>query len=167
MRAYLPSSPSEPEAGPSRLPPSPAIPPLWDAHRPASPSPLSPQPAKMSTPKGRQPIHAARRKSVKTPLSRLVLEKAVRSKSKEAAVLGVDGGRRTNVEKRTTSGAVETLKTARSSSGSSGMASNAGLKSSMKPVKTLAQVQKRPVDLSRSTGVGPAAAVSRPAKVWR
>lgn len=104
MLAHLPSSPSSmgstassvspPEvlAGPS----SPRS--RHQQHKPASPSPLSPH--KMLTPR------AVGRKKVKTPLSRLVLEKAVRQKGKEAAtpaelarleasVLG-EGGRRGN-----------------------------------------------------------------------
>lgn len=49
--------------------------PAWTAHRPHSPSPLSPH--KLRTPKA----HMVKNKRVKTPLSRLVLEKAVRRKS--------------------------------------------------------------------------------------
>ncbi|WVQ71848.1 hypothetical protein IAR50_001390 [Cryptococcus sp. DSM 104548] len=80
-------------------------------HRPHSPSPLSPQGPRIRTPK----VHMAggKRKSMKTPLSRLVLEKAVRQKGKamgvsellirekddfpRGSVLGAERGRRTNL----------------------------------------------------------------------
>lgn len=55
----------------------------WAAHRPLSPSPLSPH--KVRTPKA----HLAKNKRAKTPLSRLVLEKAVRRKSLLAAAATV------------------------------------------------------------------------------
>ncbi|WVN86665.1 uncharacterized protein L203_101836 [Cryptococcus depauperatus CBS 7841] len=83
---------------------------IWYQHRPQSPSPLSPH--KPRTPKS----HTAggKRKGAKTPLSRLVLEKAVRQKGKglgvnrllmkeddntKRSVLGPERGRRTNAEK--------------------------------------------------------------------
>ncbi|WRT67356.1 uncharacterized protein IL334_004327 [Kwoniella shivajii] len=103
IRDLIPSSP-----GPS----------TWHPHLPHSPSPLSPMPhhnVKPRTPKNHSHTHTAnRRKSMKTPLSRLVLEKAVRQKSKEtisererekgqlkaslnSSVLGPDRGRKTNL----------------------------------------------------------------------
>ncbi|TYJ52148.1 hypothetical protein B9479_007245 [Cryptococcus floricola] len=80
-------------------------------HRPHSPSPLSPQGPRVRTPKAH--MAGGRRKSMKTPLSRLVLEKAVRQKGKamgisellirekdevsRASVLGAERGRKTNL----------------------------------------------------------------------
>lgn len=77
MLARLPPSPanlaSTDEAGPSS-----PIPRHLHAHKPASPSPLSPH-------RARTPRSVAVGKKRKTPLSRLVLEKAVRQRSREAA----------------------------------------------------------------------------------
>jgi hypothetical protein len=77
MLARLPPSPvllaSTSEAGPSS-----PIPRHRHAHKPASPSPLSPN-------RARTPRSVAVGKKRKTPLSRLVLEKAVRQRSREAA----------------------------------------------------------------------------------
>ncbi|OXG21666.1 hypothetical protein C366_01349 [Cryptococcus neoformans Tu401-1] len=82
----------------------------WLQHRPHSPSPLSPQHPKVRTPRAH--MAGGKRKTTKTPLSRLVLEKAVRQKGKElgvgglltkekdllsSSVLGVERGRKTNV----------------------------------------------------------------------
>ena len=53
----------------------------WCGHRPSSPSPLSPH--KIRTP--RQVPASAGRRRTKTPLSRMVLEKAVRQKGKDMA----------------------------------------------------------------------------------
>ncbi|WVR05359.1 hypothetical protein IAU60_002373 [Kwoniella sp. DSM 27419] len=83
----------------------------WHAHLPSSPSPLSPHPqqARPRTPKHHT---AGRRKSMKTPLSRLVLEKAVRQKGVTqdkdkdrlgSSVLGAERGRKTNTSATTTS----------------------------------------------------------------
>ncbi|WVQ78472.1 hypothetical protein IAT38_000558 [Cryptococcus sp. DSM 104549] len=97
-----PADTTEPEEVPS-VPSSST----WYDHRPHSPSPLSPQRPKNHTPR---PHMAGRRKSMKTPLSRLVLEKAVRQKGRDlgvsagltkeplgGSVLGAERGRRTNV----------------------------------------------------------------------
>jgi hypothetical protein len=70
-------------------------------HQPHSPSPFSPHHPKNRTPK---PHTAGKRRGAKTPLARLVLEKAVREKGREMATdfektrlaLGSEGGRRTN-----------------------------------------------------------------------
>ncbi|KAK8869584.1 hypothetical protein IAR55_000151 [Kwoniella newhampshirensis] len=123
------------DAGPSNL--------AWHKHQSHSPSPLSPLHPKVRTPKH----HTAggRRKSTKTPLSRLVLEKAVRQKSKEGAnalemerlgsgnVLGAEGGRRTNVASPTKRGKERgdglkssSLGKSRSSGGSSSSTSSRG-----------------------------------------
>lgn len=82
----------------------------WHHHRPHSPSPLSPQHPKIRTPRAH--MAGGKRKTAKTPLSRLVLEKAVRQKGRElgvsgllmkekdlmrGSVLGVERGRKTNV----------------------------------------------------------------------
>ncbi|WVW82844.1 hypothetical protein I302_104856 [Kwoniella bestiolae CBS 10118] len=71
-------------------------------HLPSSPSPLSPLPhGKIRTPKAKSQhtVTSNRRKSIKTPLSRLVLEKAVRQQARESGsnVLGVERGRKTNL----------------------------------------------------------------------
>lgn len=90
------------------IPASPSI--TWHQHRPHSPSPLSPQHPKIRTPRAH--VAGGKRKTAKTPLSRLVLEKAVRQKGRElgvggllmkekdlmsGSVLGVERGRKTNV----------------------------------------------------------------------
>jgi len=59
-------------------PPSP-----WKSHQPQSPSPLSPSAHKRSP---RPHLAGKRGKAPKTPLARLVLEKAVRQREKESAV---------------------------------------------------------------------------------
>ncbi|WVF71962.1 hypothetical protein IAT40_006772 [Kwoniella sp. CBS 6097] len=122
--------PSEDQAAapiPVSIPPSPG-PSTWHPHLPQSSSPLSPASHpqvfsphnhnKMRTPSGRsKPKHhvaANRRKSVKTPLSRLVLEKAIRQNSKDSerlgcSVLGAERGRKTNLASSTaTAGGVGT-----------------------------------------------------------
>ncbi len=128
----------------------------WGAHRPLSPSPLSP-----SHPKNRSPrAHAAgRRRSVKTPLSRLVLEKAVRQKGRETAMdlvkdrLGAlgDGSHRANVAKpdglkSSTKGAVS-------------------LKSSVSGLETSVEAGVKR-DLSKADDIGPRG-VARGSKAWR
>ncbi|OCF44171.1 hypothetical protein I317_01963 [Kwoniella heveanensis CBS 569] len=109
---------------PSAIPTSPG-PSTWHAHLPQSPSPLSPAPlsfsphGKLRTPNTKpKPKHhlASRRKSVKTPLSRLVLEKALRQTGKEKAetersggaggnVLGAERGRKINLASSSSSSA--------------------------------------------------------------
>ncbi|WVO20922.1 uncharacterized protein IAS62_002223 [Cryptococcus decagattii] len=64
----------------------------WHHHRPHSPSPLSPQHPKIRTPRAH--MAGGKRKPAKTPLSRLVLEKADLMRG---SVLGVEKGRKTNV----------------------------------------------------------------------
>ncbi|WWD16154.1 hypothetical protein CI109_100579 [Kwoniella shandongensis] len=124
------------EPGPSNL--------AWHKHLPHSPSPLSP----LQPPKARTPKHhtaGGRRKSMKTPLSRLVLEKAVRQKGREGgavhekerpsagSVLGAEGGRRTNAASPSKKGKerVDGLKTSTlSKSRSSGGSATSSLSSS-------------------------------------
>ena len=116
LQGYLPSSPSDsnPASASSSKsmqnytePLSAPIPPSspWMAHRPAQPSPLSAG-HKPRTPK----VHRAGVKKVKTPLSRLVLEKGLKAKGRASeqddsadtdhggvlGALGAEGGRKTN-----------------------------------------------------------------------
>ena len=128
----------------------------WGAHRSISPSPLSPSHPKNRTPK---PYPAGRRRSTKTPLSRLVLEKAVRQKGRETATaleqerLGVlgDGGRRGNAAKK------DSLK--------SSIRGVTSLKPGTGPLaaSTGSGVKK---DLSKADGIGPKTA-ARGSKIWR
>lgn len=92
---------SSAEASSSSLAGTAAVPPKspWRNHAPSSPSPLSPSIHKVRSPR----IHIAggKRKAPKTPLSRLVLERAVLHRDKTAAgtggVFGMESTRRTNV----------------------------------------------------------------------
>lgn len=170
----------EPLAGPS----SPLPRNSWTIHRPSSPSPLSPS-HKLRTPKP----HSASKRRVKTPLSRLVLEKAVRQKGKDTAtalelerlggVLGESGRKGNDVKGkgklRSTSGIDSGMR--------SSMISNKGgmMGSSMRDGNTLkssvnlgmssggnglGRSMGRPEkDLSKSDGVGPKGVAAK--RIWR
>jgi hypothetical protein len=197
MLAYLPSSPSSigsqrvsastsPDDAPSSIPPLETLPELSSprrrlhAHKPSSPSPLSPS-HKLRTPR---PASIGK-KRVKTPLSRLVLEKAVRQKGKETAtaselarleesVLG-EGGRRGNEARpRGRSGPSENSLSGRPTPLQSSTMGRSTLKSAVNLAASKAgQADGEAKDPRRSTlgrdltkadGVGPRAAK---AKVWR
>ena len=78
-----PKSKEQPMASSSTSSSAPVPPPSpWKSHQPQSPSPLSPSGHKRSP---RPHLAGKRGKAPKTPLARLVLEKAVRQREKESA----------------------------------------------------------------------------------
>jgi hypothetical protein len=127
----------------------------WKNHQPSSPSPLSPAHHKVRTPR---PHLAGRRKAPKTPLARLVLEKAVRQREKEGSgssvgnVFGTESTRRANV--------IPTAAEARDKGNS-----KVDLKASTRLGQSVGSGSKR--DLSKSEGVGPKAAAVKAGKTWR
>ncbi|GFZ45799.1 hypothetical protein JCM24511_03529 [Saitozyma sp. JCM 24511] len=163
-------SPPGPEA------PTVPVPARWAAHRPHSPSPLSPH--KLKTPKS----HTAGKRRMKTPLSRLVLEKAVRQQSQvtQNAVLG-ESGRRSNLAQTTASSkgkekatASALVKPAAEAAGAAGMKSStrvAPIKSHAAGASGAAGLNKsvtatKKADLAKSSGIGSAAA-SKGQRQWR
>ncbi|EIW70060.1 hypothetical protein TREMEDRAFT_30323, partial [Tremella mesenterica DSM 1558] len=167
MRAYLPATPEEgiKPPLPMQSTSSPIGGSFHDDHRPISPSPLSPHHVHR-TPKQKHHLHAARRKSVKTPLSRLVLEKAVRNKGKDAAVLG-EGGRRANVdmERRMVSGSSNVKSGVRKASNGSSVSSDDKAGKVRGKVTGQLGVSQRKIDLTKSIGMAQSAV--KGAKVWR
>lgn len=93
------SASSSSQSGPSAMPPKSP----WRNFQPSSPSPLSPSHHKVRSP--RTHVAGRSRKAPKTPLSRLVLEKAVLHRDKSNApatgggggVFGTESTRRANV----------------------------------------------------------------------
>lgn len=151
------------------VPPSP-----WRNFQPSSPSPLSPSHHKIRSPRTHV-AGAGRRKAPKTPLSRLVLEKAVLHRDKAAAsssapgvgggggagagnVFGAESTRRTNV-------LVAEKGKGRDKVGND-LKVSTKLGQSTGPGLGLAQMKK---DLSLSQGVGPRglAAAGKAGKAWR
>lgn len=159
----------------------------WRNFEPASPSPLS-----LSAHKRTPRTHVAggsRRKAPKTPLSRLVLEKAVlhrdRDKDKAAAasggsgagagagnVFGAESSRRANIERDLVPGQ-DNVTERRVNRGKSRDKDGLG-GSAMLVNKTLAQsttaaagAGKRDLGVSQSAAVGPRAAAAKSTKVWR
>lgn len=138
----------------------------------SSPIPMSPS-QRLRTPR---PASVGK-KRVKTPLSRLVLEKAVRQKGKETAtalelerlkgtVLG-EGGRKGNEARvKMSASTAKTPALASSTMGKSTLKSGAHLHSSQArrsgPGEEKSSVVGR--DLSKANGIGPKAAAK---KVWR
>ncbi|WWC69229.1 uncharacterized protein I206_103166 [Kwoniella pini CBS 10737] len=117
------------------LPMSPG-PSTYHKHLPYSSSPLSsPAQAKMRmTPKNHHAVKN-RRKSIKTPLSRLVLEKAVRSKAQDSLppkdnILGNERGRKTNLSNSSTGRPMSPSRKGKEKHLGLGIPSN-GMKSSM------------------------------------
>ncbi|ORY28317.1 Afadin and alpha-actinin-binding-domain-containing protein [Naematelia encephala] len=157
MLALLPATPEAIESMTTPQPPTTDLT-AWHAHMPSSPSPLSPS-TRPRTPKS----HTAGKRRTKTPLSRLVLEKAARQKSKEAdtthgvSVLGAEGGRRTNVSN--SSSLMITGETR----------SHNHLKSSTRaaPLKSSVSGNKQTKDLSTAHGIGPKGAAVKAGKAWR
>lgn len=140
----------------------------WQHFQPSSPSPLSPAHYKTRSPR----THVAgKRKQPKTPLSRLVLEKAVLHRDGKAAsgssgVFGSESTRRANVELgkgKTKTG---------SGSGTIGAATTSDLKASTRKLgqsigaATASSMAKRELAVSQGVGTKGAAA-AKSGKVWR
>jgi hypothetical protein len=134
----------------------------WKHFQPSSPSPLSPAHHKPRSPR---PHVAGKRKAPKTPLARLVLEKAVRQREKESSsqsssgssngnVFGAESTRRTNVAPLGTG-----------ADGKERNKSKMDLKASTRLGQSVGPGVKR--DLSKSDGVGPKAAALKAGKTWR
>jgi hypothetical protein len=173
------SSTSASVAPPGPEAPTVPVPARWAAHRPHSPSPLSPH--KLKTPKS----HTAGKRRMKTPLSRLVLEKAVRQQGQvtQTAILG-ESGRRSNLAQTTASSkgkekasASAPVKPVAEAAGAAGLKSSARVA----PIKSHAAAlgasgsaaglsksvtATKKADLAKSSGIGPAAA-SKGQRQWR